>query len=95
VCDAAHPHRYYFSALNPAAVVSSGDEIVVETATHQAGDDYDKMVRGDPAMEVGLFFPLCMHAPASQPFLTMSCPSSTSCLNSMSPTSSPSSRATS
>ena len=45
--------RYYFSALNPAAVVSSGDEITVETATHQAGDDYDKMVRGDPAMEVG------------------------------------------
>ena len=45
--------RYYFSALNPAAVINSGDEIVVETATHQAGDDYDKMVRGDPAMEVG------------------------------------------
>ncbi len=31
--------------------MNSGDEIVVEMATHQAGDDYDKMVRGDPAME--------------------------------------------
>ena len=49
-------HRYYYSALNPAAVVNSGDQLTVETATHQAGDDYDKMVKGDPAMEVGCPF---------------------------------------
>ena len=32
------------SALNPAAAVSSGDTIVVETATQHAGDDYDKVL---------------------------------------------------
>lgn len=44
---------YYYSALNPAAVVNSGDTIVVETSTQHGGDDYDKIVRGDPGMEVG------------------------------------------
>lgn len=31
------------SALQPAAVVQSGEIIVVETATQHAGDDYDKV----------------------------------------------------
>ena len=31
------------SALQPAAVVQSGETIVVETATQHAGDDYDKV----------------------------------------------------
>ena len=44
---------YYYSALTPAAVVNSGDTIVVETSTQHGGDDYDKLVRGDPGMEVG------------------------------------------
>ena len=44
---------YYYSALTPAAVVNSGDTIVVETSTQHGGDDYDKIVRGDPGMEVG------------------------------------------
>ena len=53
-----HPWHYIESrvlrgsgAEEPAAVVQSGDTITVETATQHAGDDYDKMVRGDPAME--------------------------------------------
>ena len=33
------------SALEPAAVVQSGETIVVETATQHAGDDYDKVHR--------------------------------------------------
>ena len=31
--------------------VESGDEIVVEMATHHACDDYDKMIKGDEGME--------------------------------------------
>ncbi|BDA46692.1 probable formamidase C869.04 [Coccomyxa sp. Obi] len=42
---------YFYGAEEPAAVVNSGDQITVEMATQHAGDDYDKMVRGDPAME--------------------------------------------
>lgn len=38
-------------AEEPAVVVQSGDTITVETATQHAGDDYDKMVKGDPGME--------------------------------------------
>lgn len=29
----------------------SGDEVMVEMATHHAGDDYEKMVKGDAGME--------------------------------------------
>lgn len=39
------------SGLTPAVAVSSGDTITVEMITHHAGDDYDKMIRGDPGME--------------------------------------------
>ena len=46
---------YYYSALTPAAVVNSGDTIVVETSTQHGGDDYDKIVRGDSGMEVCTF----------------------------------------
>ena len=49
---------YYYSALTPAAVVNSGDTIVVETSTQHGGDDYDKLVRGDPGMEVGATYGL-------------------------------------
>lgn len=31
--------------------MESGDEVIVEMATHHACDDYDKMIRGDPGME--------------------------------------------
>ena len=33
--------------------VESGDEIVVEMATHHACDDYDKMIKGDEGMNHG------------------------------------------
>ncbi|KAK9815353.1 hypothetical protein WJX72_002191 [[Myrmecia] bisecta] len=42
---------YFYSALDPAAVVNSGDEIMVEMVTHHAGDDPEKMIIGDPGME--------------------------------------------
>ncbi|KAK9815846.1 hypothetical protein WJX72_010706 [[Myrmecia] bisecta] len=42
---------YFYSALEPAAVVNSGDEIFVEMVTHHAGDDPAKMIIGDPGME--------------------------------------------
>lgn len=38
-------------AVEPAAVIMSGDEVMVEMATHHAGDDYEKMVKGDAGME--------------------------------------------
>ena len=38
-------------AVAPAAVIMSGDEVMVEMATHHAGDDYEKMVKGDSGME--------------------------------------------
>ena len=45
-------HWGYFSKLEtPVLTVASGDEIVVEMATHHACDDYDKMIKGDPGME--------------------------------------------
>ena len=31
--------------------MNSGVEITVEMATQHAGDDYDKMIKGDPGME--------------------------------------------
>ena len=31
--------------------VESGDEVIVEMATHHACDDYDKMIKGDAGME--------------------------------------------
>ena len=45
-------HWGYFSKTEtPVLTVESGDEVIVEMATHHAGDDYDKMIRGDPGME--------------------------------------------
>jgi hypothetical protein len=45
-------HWGYFSKMeSPVLTVESGDEVIVEMATHHACDDYDKMIRGDPGME--------------------------------------------
>ena len=45
-------HWGYFSKTEaPVLTVESGDEIVVEMATHHACDDYDKMIKGDEGME--------------------------------------------
>ncbi|MEL7069863.1 MAG: acetamidase/formamidase family protein [Cyanobacteria bacterium J06581_3] len=45
-------HWGYFSqTLEPKLVVDSGDTITVETLTHHANDDAERMVTGDPGAE--------------------------------------------
>jgi acetamidase/formamidase len=45
-------HWGYFSkTVPPIAQVASGDFATIETFTHHAGDDYERMIRGDPAAE--------------------------------------------
>ena len=45
-------HWGYFSKdLAPAAVVHSGDYVTLETLTHHANDDAERMVAGDPGAE--------------------------------------------
>lgn len=45
-------HWGYFSkTLTPLIFVESGDYATIETLTHQAGDDYARMIQGDPAAE--------------------------------------------
>lgn len=45
-------HWGFFSKnLTPVLTVTSGDEVVVEMATHHACDDYDAMILGDESME--------------------------------------------
>ncbi|KAK9837996.1 hypothetical protein WJX74_009260 [Apatococcus lobatus] len=42
---------YTFAGLEPAIAINSGSEILVETATQHAGDDFAKMIQGDPGIE--------------------------------------------
>jgi hypothetical protein len=45
-------HWGYFSkGLKPVVEVHPGDYITVECLTHQASDDYDRMIMGDPGAE--------------------------------------------
>lgn len=45
-------HWGYFSkSLAPQLVIHSGDVVTVETLTHHAADDLDRMVKGDPGAE--------------------------------------------
>lgn len=45
-------HWGYFSRhLRPQLEIASGDVVTVECATHQASDDYDLMIKGDPGLE--------------------------------------------
>ena len=45
-------HWGYFSKLlKPQVEVSSGDFVTIETLTHHANDDADRMVKGDPGAE--------------------------------------------
>jgi acetamidase/formamidase len=45
-------HWGYFSkTLEPVLTIASGDEVVVEMATHHACDDWDLMIQGDAGME--------------------------------------------
>jgi acetamidase/formamidase len=45
-------HWGYFSkSLKPIIEIESGDFVTVECLTHQAGDDYERMIKGDPGAE--------------------------------------------
>lgn len=45
-------HWGYFSKkLKPVIEVNSGDFVTIETATHHAYDDYERMIQGDPGLE--------------------------------------------
>jgi acetamidase/formamidase len=45
-------HWGYFSkSLKPLVEVDSGDFVTIETLTHHAGDDLERMVKGDPGAE--------------------------------------------
>jgi acetamidase/formamidase len=45
-------HWGYFSkAVPPVVHVASGDFAAIETSTHHAGDDHERMIRGDAAGE--------------------------------------------
>src|SRR5262249_13696443 len=45
-------HWGYFSkSLKPLVEVTSGDFVTVETLTHHANDDAERMVKGDPGAE--------------------------------------------
>jgi len=52
VANASTVHwGYFFNGVEPNLVASSGDIIDIEMITHHAGDDYDKMIKGDPGVE--------------------------------------------
>lgn len=45
-------HWGYFSrTLAPVLTIRSGDSVTVESITHHANDDYERMIAGDPAAE--------------------------------------------
>ncbi|WNC95422.1 acetamidase/formamidase family protein (plasmid) [Paraburkholderia sp. FT54] len=45
-------HWGYFSkVVAPALTVRSGDRVTIETLTHHANDDYERMIEGDPGAE--------------------------------------------
>ncbi len=45
-------HWGYFSkVVKPALVLRSGDSATIETLTHHAANDYERMVEGDPGAE--------------------------------------------
>ena len=45
-------HWGYFSKLlKPVVEVDSGDFVTIETLTHHAKDDFDRMIKGDPGAE--------------------------------------------
>ena len=45
-------HWGYFSKLlKPQLEVDSGDYVTIEAVTHHAGDDIERMVKGDPGLE--------------------------------------------
>ena len=50
-------HWGYFSKnLKPQVEIESGDFVTLETLTHHAGDDFDRMIKGDPGAESVFFW---------------------------------------
>ena len=50
-------HWGYFSkSLKPQIEVDSGDFVTIETLTHHAGDDFERMIKGDPGAESVFFW---------------------------------------
>jgi hypothetical protein len=62
--ESGMPHHYYLSAtdhtvhwgyfsksLKPIIEVDSGDFVTIETLTHHANDDVERMINGDPGAE--------------------------------------------
>src|ERR1700724_1175681 len=48
----ANVHWGYFSKkVAPALTLRSGDRATIETLTHHANDDYERMIAGDPGAE--------------------------------------------
>ena len=45
-------HWGYFSkSLAPVLTINSKDQVTMDLITHHAGDDYDRMIKGDPGIE--------------------------------------------
>ena len=51
VSPAAVHWGYFSKVVAPALTVRSGDRATIETLTHHAADDYDRMIAGDPGAE--------------------------------------------
>ena len=50
-------HWGYFSkSLKPQVEVESGDFVTLETLTHHAGDDFERIIKGDPGAESVFFW---------------------------------------
>ncbi len=50
-------HWGYFSKkLKPLVEVASGDFVTLETLTHHANDDFERMIKGDPGAEAVYFW---------------------------------------
>jgi len=42
---------YFSKKIAPALTLKSGDRATIETLTHHANDDYERMIAGDPGAE--------------------------------------------
>jgi hypothetical protein len=59
--NSANVHWGFFSKeLEPVLTVTSGQEVVVEMATHHACDDWDKMIAGDEGKGHRFLIVLCL-----------------------------------
>ena len=71
--NAGTVHWGYFSrTLQPQLEVNSGDLVTIETLTHHANDDAERMVKGDPGAET-VFLESMQTRGGSQAALAMTC----------------------